>query len=307
MDHDALQAEEKALIVALGPRAKTWLNRIGALLGLAGVVFVGIRLQGYTGEIDFRRMGAASYTAIIALAGVYGVSNLLLALGWRHLLHHLGAPVSRPWAIRTYAISQLAKYVPGNIFQFAGRQAIGVAAGIGNGPLVKSTAYEVAALIVGGLLFSPLVLPLVVTGLPDWFGWVSFVAAVAIAFWLIGHLGGAAFCHAAICYFGFLGLSGLVFVAVFDLAGGAREFALYPAIAGAYILAWLLGLLTPGAPAGLGVREAVLLFLLGGLSSSPVILLAVVIGRAVTILGDLLFFAGGQVARRSYWITNERD
>ncbi|WP_246674033.1 hypothetical protein [Mesorhizobium sp. B2-7-3] len=295
MDHDTLQAEEKALIVALGPRAKTWLNRIGALLGLAGVVFVGIRLQGYTGEIDFRRMGAASYTAIIALAGVYGVSNLLLALGWRHLLHHLGAPVSRPWAIRTYAISQLAKYVPGNIFQFAGRQAIGVAAGIGNGPLVKSTAYEVAALIVGGLLFSPLVLPLMAVGASDWFGWISFAALVAVALCSTAFLG-TDLGVAALLYLAFLAFSGLVFAGAYQLAGGSGEFALYPAIAGAYVLAWLAGLVTPGAPAGIGVREAVLLFLLGGLSAGPVILLAVVIGRTITVLGDLLLFVGGQIA-----------
>lgn len=298
MDDDTLQIEEKALTMALGPRAKTWLNRIGAFLGLAGVVFVGIRLYGYAGEIDFRRMGAGSYAAIAALAGVYGASNLLLALGWRHIMRHVGVSVPRCWAIRTYAISQLAKYVPGNIFQFAGRQAIGLAAGIGNGPLAKSTAYELVFLIVGGALFAPLLLPL--TGIPDYLGWISFAAMVTIALWLAGRIGGAVFRAGAILYLGFLTLSGLVFVAAFGLAGEFHDFALYPAVAGAYVLAWLVGLATPGAPAGLGVREAVLLFLLGGLSSSPVILLAVVIGRTITVLGDLLFFAGGQAVGRCY-------
>lgn len=297
MDDAALQAEEKAVTMALSPGARIWLNRIGAFLGLAGVVFVGIRLHGYAGQIDFRKLGLGGYAAMAALAGLYGASNLLLALGWHRLLGHLGVPVSRFWAIDAYAISQLAKYVPGNIFQFAGRQAIGVAAGIGNGPLAKSTAYELAFLIIGGALFSPLVLPLIVANAPAWLDLTSFVVVMASALWLATSVG-ADFAMAAVFYVAFLALSGLVFAAAFGLAGGSGEFGLHPAIAGAYVLAWLVGLVTPGAPAGIGVREAVLLFLLGGLGGGPVILLAVVIGRAITVLGDLLFFAGGQLAGR---------
>lgn len=292
-----MQVEEKTLTMALSPGARTWLNRAGAFLGLAGVIFVGIRLHNYAGEIDFHRLGVGGYAAIVAFGGLYGASNLLLALGWRRLLHHLGVPVSRSWAIHAYAVSQLAKYVPGNIFQFAGRQAIGVAAGIGNRPLAKSTAYELAILIVGGALFSPLLLSLIVVGTPDWLSWVSFAAVVAVALWLAATRG-ADFGLAAISYLVFLAFSGLVFAAAYDLAGGSVEFARYPAIAGAYVLAWLVGLVTPGAPAGIGVREAALLFLLGGLSPGPVILLAVVIGRTVTVLGDLFFFAGGLIAGR---------
>ncbi|TIW70364.1 MAG: hypothetical protein E5V58_22935, partial [Mesorhizobium sp.] len=201
--------------MALGPGAKTWLNRTGALLGLAGVVFVGIRLQGYASEIDFRRFGAGGYVAIAALAGLYGASNLLLALGWQKLLHHLQTPVSRSWAIHAYAVSQLAKYVPGNIFQFAGRQAIGLAVGIGNGPLAKSTGYELAFLTIGGALFSPLVLPLIAPSAPAWLGWTSFIVVMASALWL-ATFAGADFGMAAVFYIGFLALSGLVFAVVFE-------------------------------------------------------------------------------------------
>ncbi|KRB32105.1 MULTISPECIES: hypothetical protein [Mesorhizobium] len=283
--------------MALGPGARTWLNRIGAFLGLAGLVFVGMRLHSYAGEIDFRRIGLGGYVAIAALAGLYGLSNLLLAVGWWRLLVHLGVSASRSWAIRAYATSQLAKYVPGNIFQFAGRQAIGVAAGIGNRPLAKSTAYELAILIVSGALFSPLLLSLIVADTPDWLGWVCFAAVVAGALWLASNRG-VDFGVAAICYLAFLAFSGLVFAGAYNLAGGSVGPALYPAIAGAYVLAWLAGLVTPGAPAGIGVREAVLLFLLGEISPGPVIVLAAVIGRTITVLGDLFFFVSGHIARR---------
>ena len=62
-------------------------------------------------------------------------------------------------------------------------------------------------------------------------------------------------------------------------------------LCGAYVIAWLAGLVTPGAPAGIGVREAVLLFLLGNVLPHADLLLAVLIGRMVTVFGDTIYFA----------------
>ncbi|MGB3865115.1 MAG: hypothetical protein WBA29_05745 [Xanthobacteraceae bacterium] len=284
----------------MSPDARKWLNRIGALLGLAGAAFVGLRLTHYAGEIDAKRIGAGGYLGLTVLALIYGASNVLLALAWWRLLHRLGVSVTRGWALRTYAVSQLAKYVPGNIFQFAGRQAIGVAAGIGNVPLAKSTALELALIAAGGALFAPLIIPLLVER-PNVVAVsvVVFMALAGLALWLARRLGGAALGAAALYYLAFLALSGAVFAATFRIAGGALSGAGLPGIVGAYVLAWLAGLVTPGAPAGIGVREAVLLFLLAGFAAPPTILLAVVIGRAVTVLGDLGFYlVGGHVDAR---------
>lgn len=289
-----------------GPDARRWLNRIGALLGVAGVVFVALRLASYADEIDAAGIGVGGYLALLGLALVYGASNLLLALGWWRLLRCLGVDAERGWAVRAYAISQLAKYVPGNIFQFAGRQAIGVAAGFGNGPLAKSTLLELGLLAGGGALFALLAAPLSFRWLgfasptPDlhWLAVAAFAGVAFLAALALGSLGGRSFHSAALSYFAFLVLSGVVFVGCFAVAGGDAEMARLPAVAGAYVVAWLAGLLTPGSPAGLGVREAVLLVLLGGLAAPPVILMAVVMGRAVTVVGDVGFYMiGGLIGR----------
>lgn len=285
---------------SLGPDARRWLNRIGALLGAAGVVFVALRLASYADEIDAAGIGVGGYVALLGLAVVYGASNLLLALGWWRLLRCLGVTAARGWALRAYAISQLAKYVPGNIFQFAGRQAIGVAAGFGNGPLAKSTALELLLLAAAGALFVPLTAPLLYnsTGVIV-AGTAAFLALSVLAIWLAARFGGAEFGRAALCYLGFLVVSGLIFAGTYHVVGDASAVPAISWIAGAYVLAWLAGMLTPGAPAGIGVREAVLLFLLADLASPPVILLAVVAGRAVTVLGDLGFYlAGGLFEKR---------
>jgi uncharacterized membrane protein YbhN (UPF0104 family) len=62
------------------------------------------------------------------------------------------------------------------------------------------------------------------------------------------------------------------------------------AVCGAYVVAWLIGLITPGAPAGVGVRELVLLFLLKDTITEAELVLVVLLGRTVTVTGDLLAF-----------------
>lgn len=56
------------------------------------------------------------------------------------------------------------------------------------------------------------------------------------------------------------------------------------------MVAWLLGLLVPGAPAGIGIREAALIYLLNGVVPQVEVLTSVMLARAVTVIGDLLFF-----------------
>ena len=288
-------------VFRLDPDTRRWLNRIGALFGVAGVVFVALRLASYADEIDAAGIGPGGYLALLSLAIVYGASNLLLALGWWRLLRCLGVDAARGWALRAYAISQLAKYVPGNIFQFAGRQAIGVAAGFGNGPLAKSALLELGLLVGGGALFALLAVPLSFHWLEfapaapyiHWLALAAFASVALLAMLALARFGGRGLQLAALFYLTFLALSGVVFVGCFAVAGGEAATAHLLAVIGAYVIAWLAGLVTPGAPAGIGVREAVLLVLLGNLAAPPVILLAVVIGRAVTVVGDMGFYLAG--------------
>jgi uncharacterized membrane protein YbhN (UPF0104 family) len=56
------------------------------------------------------------------------------------------------------------------------------------------------------------------------------------------------------------------------------------------VVAWLIGLITPGAPAGAGVRELVLYALLRTSIPQTDLLYVIVIGRIVTILGDVVFY-----------------
>jgi uncharacterized membrane protein YbhN (UPF0104 family) len=269
---------------------KQCLHWAGSGLAIVGVVFVALRLREYSAEIDFERFHAVTWLAVASFGLVYGMANLMLALAWWNLLGYFGAHTSRHWAIKSYGIAQLAKYVPGNIFHLAGRQAIGMAAGIPAWPLVKSTVWELGLLSLAGTVFGLLALPWLLPALSEIWATTLFVVAVVVITLFLRNFLGAQTAHAFGWYAAFLVISGLLFVGLIALLTANENSRPWVALCGAYVLAWLAGLVTPGAPAGLGVRELVLLYLLKGFIGEADILLAVVLGRIVTVAGDLEFF-----------------
>lgn len=281
------------------PTVKRGLHWVGGVVAIVGIAFVILRLRNYGAEIDFKQFRLVEWSAVVALAIVYGVANLMLGLAWWNLLRYLGANTSRCWSIRAYGITQIGKYVPGNLFHLAGRQALGMSAGVGGWQLAKSSVWELGLLSVTGAIFGLLALPLLGMGLT--ISASSLIAAVTIggAAALMWRFLGPFVFRAGVWYAVFLAVSGLVFVGLLALVEGNSETVLgnlLPLI-GAYVLAWLVGLLTPGAPAGIGVRELVLLLLLRGMVGETDLLLAVVLGRVVTATGDILFFAASTLAR----------
>ena len=272
-----------------------WLKLAGGLLGLAGIVFVAVRLVEYQDELRQHELPASLWILLALLSIVYAASNGLLAIGWANLLRSRKVSVETDRAISIYATSQLGKYIPGNIFQFAGRHALGLAAGFPNGALAVAAVLELVFLAVGGLALSLTAGQHLLPDMPGfWFVAAAAVLTAVIAI-AIGRFAGRNAAAAFIGYFAFLILSGICFAAAFvSLTGEMPSAAGLAYLAGAYVLAWLLGLVTPGAPAGLGIRESVLTVLLAGMAPASLIILAVLASRLVTVVGDVLFFAAGQ-------------
>lgn len=275
------------------PILKRTLHWGGSALAIVGIVFVILRLRSYGADIDFARFDLTAWSVVAVLALIYGLSNLMLALAWWDLLGQFGATTLRRWAVRAYGISQISKYVPGNIFHLAGRHAMGMAGGVAGWPLAKSAVWELGLISATGGLFGLLALPLLVPALPMLASAGLFALLMGVAAVLIQHLVGLRAARAFGWYVGFLAISGLLFAALIELLAGnpGTGAGFWLTLAGAYVLAWLAGLVTPGAPAGVGVRELVLLFLLKGVVGEAELLLAVLLGRMVTVAGDLGFFS----------------
>lgn len=271
-----------------------WLVRLGRLLALAGGIFVLERLWNYRDGLNVQLWDWQDWASVAALACAYAVINGLLALGWHLLLRQRKERQPLIWSLRVYALTQLSKYIPGNIFQFAGRQIMGATAGLGQKSLLYASAMEVLFLVLAALCFVPVLLPVAFPGILPLAS--VGLAASLLLFLLPGvcAMGGRRLAIAAASCAIFVALSGAIFLGVLTLCGGQLASGHdAPTIIGAFVISWLAGLLTPGAPAGIGVREAILLLLLDDLVAESVVVTSVVTGRVVTTLGDVVFFGMG--------------
>jgi hypothetical protein len=261
--------------------------------------------------------GAPLLCAILIGAMSYGLAGLLLGAAWRELLGPAARAVPGRSHQAVYARTQIAKYLPGNLFHFAGRQLLGRRLGHGQAALAFASLAEAASLsALAGLL----ALPLVWGRLDLSGGWALVLAALAAsgcALWLVRSARGRALgvklrltwpacelatlglgwpqlLRAASLHAGFFVVSGMLLWLLALAAAGGDARALDPLTAiGALALAWLAGFVTPGASAGIGVREAVLILILTGSLGAEASTLVALAFRLVTTGGDALLFALG--------------
>jgi hypothetical protein len=247
-------------------------------------------------------------------------ASLLDAWSWGWLLRGLGVPASDRSATSVFAISQFAKYI-GNIGQHIGRVALAHRHGWQTGRVVLSLFVEngfalgSGALVVGASLTfglssgqlherAPLVLGLLLGG------WLAgtlvlrkllkappkFVRSLLAvdepieldARMLASYLG--------VHLVSYAGLGLALAISLWGVAGEFPDAAWkVPAAATA---SWLVGYLLPGAPAGIGVREASLTALLGDSVGVDVIVVAALIWRVSALLADAIVLGVGFLLSR---------
>ncbi len=264
---------------------------LAQLLLVAAAVFVALRVRSiwHGGHIELANVDW------FALAGSFALAAFGTAAGgliWLFILNGLGVKPRLRWA-GLFFQAQLGKYIPGSVWQYAGRAAVARANGIPVGPVGVSLGVEFAAAAIAAGSMAGFLL--------GWWG-VLIIAAVA-ALLIVGvrptqsRPPALVTIEATLLYLPIwllLGVSfwlcarGLVAVPVHDLA-------LY---VGAFSVAWLAGLLAIYAPGGLGVREAVLVALLHGRIGAPDALVVAAASRLMLILADVLLAGISTVAMR---------
>lgn len=267
------------------------LARLGSVLAVAGLAFVGVRLADYWPQLVAAPLSGSVVFLLVLLAVGYGLANVLLALAWRDLLHELGASLSMARSIAVYGRSQIAKYAPGNVFHLAGRQVLGMAEGVPAQPLAKSIGLELGLLVVGAVGLIGLLLQRWLASQVGAFAWMVPAALAVVVVGVVWRWRRFRAGRALVAQLLFLLFSAAVYWALLSaLAPEAVSRVPVGVVPGAAIAAWLVGLVTPGAPAGLGVREAVMLLILGVWVPQADLVLAVLLARLVNIAGDVGFF-----------------
>lgn len=262
--------------------------------------------------------------ALCVLTLVYAGSIATTAAAWSRQLRDMRQPHDFRRFIAILASTQFGKYLPGNVGQHVGRVALAKRAGVDMAAATLSVLYELLLALTASAHITAIALVLA----PPEF--VKSSTLFAYRWPLLFVISGGAVAglvlipgvasrlirrrnprsgpaqdasrlrlDASIILFSYLMYAtGVVAIgcALWGAAHAIGDTAAVPGplfFVGAFAGSWILGFIAPGAPAGLGVREAVLSAWLSQSLSPAAVVVLVILLRIATTTGDLLNFVWG--------------
>ena len=298
---------------------KKIVSYFGTLLMILSLIFIARRLMADEG---FDRNLFDLLTSPWVVAGLLGIATLegsgilLAGLNFRALVRNVsGILVSRPLTLSVYTESNVYKYIPGGVMYVAGRNRLAVEVDeLTHGKVVLSTILEGVGMVIGVVVVAVIfafdysvtyisqmdILPTIILIV------VAILIIVGIVLFFLRHKirgkikDGIKNLTANMETINFsviakrvgfsimlMFLYSVTFLLTLMILGQEVDFQLGFAIIGLYLLAWLAGFITPGAPSGLGIREAVMMMFLGDFVSVTILTAAMIMHRVLTVLGDV--------------------
>lgn len=270
---------------------------------------------------------------IIVIGGlVYYLTLQMIILAWYYLIKNGGeTKATFNTCYNIYAKSQIAKYLPGNIFHYAGRHVMGRRLDWGNSVLISSVFIETGGLMVAsvsvvliGLIinlnlfdigsnfyqkiylsifigFIILFLPYFSIQLINKIEWKQKQLKDIKIFFLTNKIKWLSYIGIPlILYLQFFIFNGLVLymITIYKYMNFSN-LAEIGYFIGCLSLSWLIGFVTPGAPGGLGIRETVMTTILSQILSNSQALEVAFLFRAITIMGDGILYLSTFVIKQA--------
>jgi glycosyltransferase 2 family protein len=289
---------------------------------LATLAFLGRALyknwQGFT-SLDIASQ-AWTYAGAALIVGI--LSQVWLALTWGWILKSLQHPVPWRWGLKVFLTTEVAKFLPGNVWHMYGRaratQKAGIPIEVGAWSvllepiLITAAAMGFTALhgfqpALRALCFFALfcilvgVHPAVFDGMLHWFGQFKKNSFVQ---WLVHRVvrdrkprdRSASVrlrkypLRVVLADFFYVGLRCSCFLLIVMIFRPITQQNVLPLMSG-FSFAWILGLIMPGAPDGIGIFETVAILLFKGILPENQVLGAVIVYRLISTL-SVVFGAG---------------
>jgi glycosyltransferase 2 family protein len=226
---------------------------------------------------------------------------------WRELLADLGSRLSVAEAWRNFFIGQLGKYIPGSLWPMLAQAELGADRGIPRSRSALSVLLSYAVMSSSGAIVAAVTLPFATAGTVAQYSWVLILVPVGIMLLsppvlnrvlrLVLRVARQPPLPQGVSFRGLArtmvwavsgwALNGLeVYVLMRHLAGD-RQGTLLVSV-GAYALSWVAGFVAVFAPAGAGVRDAVMLAVLHTRTTTAIALTVALVARATAVLCDAL-------------------
>lgn len=293
--------------------ADRWLRVVGRTLGSRlvrwGFVAAALSLAGYALARDWdpirRALGHLGWWpvagALVSVLLAYAVTVQV----WRLLLGSLGSPLPYRAAAKVLLVGQIGKYVPGSIWPVLASMELGKAHQVPRSRSASASVLQMLLSVITGLLTALVTLPFVAGSVPYWWALLAVPVLLAVLHpralnaiisWLLrlarqppldGRVTAGALARAMawsvaswLCY-------GLQIWILATRLGAPLGKAAVVAL-GAFAFAWSVGFVVVLAPAGAGVRDVLLLVLLGPVLRTADGTAVVLVSRGVTTVADLV-------------------
>jgi len=245
---------------------------------------------------------------IVLLAFVFSVAGLACSMMvWREMLADLGSRLSIPEAWRIFFIGQLAKYVPGSVWPVLAQSELGAEQGIPRSRSALSVLLCYVVMACSGAVVAAITLPFASAGSVAQYFWILFLIPVGVValsppvlnrlLRLVLRLARQSAEQQGVSYRGLArtmawaiagwACNGLMIYVLMRQLGGHPQGTLLVSV-GAYSLSWAVGFLAVFAPAGAGVREAVMVAVLHTQTHTAIALIVALVSRAISVVSDAL-------------------
>jgi len=286
--------------------SKKLLNFAGICLVALCFYYVGVSIWKNWKEINATELSYIQILGLVILSILYASLLSLIAKSWHLILQILTSkPLDQKLVTKTYARTQIAKYLPGNVFHLVGRVYYAKTIGSDKKQVTYSLLIESFGLVLASMLIA---IPAIFLGISDhsWLAlgsssvtllFITIVVAILSLYFFYTRKQELA-CPNLIqwlvplrhyCLF-FL-LSSMIFVAVSNLIELQMTLKEVIFIASMYSLSWCIGYLIPGASAGLGIRESALIWSLSSVAPVHLAVVCALLMRLVTTAGDVWYFS----------------
>jgi hypothetical protein len=298
---------------------KKFVSYLGTLLMILSLVFIARQIIMNEG-FDRNLLGLLTSPWVVAgllgIAALEGGGILMAGFNFRALVRNVsGVLVTRPLGLAVYTESNVYKYIPGGVMYVAGRNRLSVEVDeLAHSKVALATVLEGISMVIAVIIIAMVfafdysvtyisqmeILPLLVLILL-----LVLIITAFVIFFLRRRIGKGikyltsnmetinisviarrvGFAVALMFFYS------VTFLLTLSILGQELNVQLGFAIIGLYLLSWLAGFITPGAPSGLGVREVVMMMFLGDFVSVTILTAAMVIHRMLTALGDFGAYA----------------
>jgi len=277
-------------------KIKSILNNIGRILGLLGLVFVLYKISKEYTLSSFVNKISDFKSIFIPLIALNLLSYLIGIYAWRRMMKaYTLKGMKYILAYYYFAKTEIAKYLPGNVFHFVGRQALASKIGLNQKQMAKISMFHMLTIAIGTVVSTAIFIMFTDT-IANYIKYLMIATSIALLAFITliyptitkyNKLYITLLISISIAMQGFL----LAIIVVWQLNN--PTISQFFMLAGVFMISWLVGFVTPGASGGLGVREGAFIAIANFIHldiSSQIILFSIFFVRFINIVTDVVMY-----------------